>query len=394
MNNSKDKKFKRTEIGMIPSDWEEVYIGNINIEIQRGGSPRPIEKYLTNSMDGVNWIKIGDTNPSDKYINSTKEKITKEGAMYSREVHKGEFLLSNSMSYGRPYILNIDGYIHDGWLVLRHFEENFNVDYLYYCLSYDIVKKQYDNLASGSGVKNLNKDIIKKVIVARPSKPEQEKIANVLIRIDNLIEDYEKLIAKKEKMRQGLMQNLLTGKERLKGFNGKWLCYKISDIYDVEKGSIITEKEIKKGNIPVIAGGKKPAYYHNAYNRNGDVITISASGANAGFVNFYNIPIFASDCITIVSNSDNSIHLLYYILNNVQKSIYELQTGGAQPHVYPINVKNLEIKLPKDTEEQCQIVRVLLNADNEINCLKIKLNKIVNIKKGMLDNLLTGKIRL
>lgn len=393
MKNNSDKKFKRTEIGMIPSDWEVVLLGN-NIEIQRGGSPRPIEKYLTDSIDGVNWIKIGDTNPTDKYIKFTNEKITKEGAIHSREVHKGEFLLSNSMSYGRPYILNIDGYIHDGWLVLRHFEETFNVDYLYYYLSYDVVKNQYDNLASGSGVKNLNKDIVKKVIVAKPPKPEQEKIANALTRIDNLIEDYEKLIKKKEKIKQGLMQNLLTGKVRLKGYNDKWKLCKVGDIFEVKKGSIITEKDIKKGNIPVIAGGKKPAYYHNAANRDGNVITISASGANAGFVNFYNTPIFASDCITITTNNKNSTQLLYYILNYSQETIYDMQTGGAQPHVYPINIMNLEINLPQNIEEQTKIINILINADNEINGLKIKLNKIIDIKKGMLDNLLTGKIRL
>ena len=190
------------------------------------------------------------------------------------------------------------------------------------------------------------------------------------------------------------MQNLLTGKVRLKGYDSKWKLCKVGDIFEVKKGSIITEKDIKKGNIPVVAGGKKPAYYHNAANRDGNVITISASGANAGFVNFYNTPIFASDCITITTNTKNSTQLLYYILNCLQETIYELQTGGAQPHVYPISIMNLEIDLPQNIEEQTKIINILINADNEINDLKIKLNKITDIKKGMLDNLLTGRIRL
>ncbi len=87
--------------------------------IERGGSPRPIKSYLTDSKDGINWIKIGDTDKGGKYINSTVEKIIPEGMKKSRYVQKGDFLLSNSMSFGRPYILNIDGCIHDGWLALR-----------------------------------------------------------------------------------------------------------------------------------------------------------------------------------------------------------------------------------------------------------------------------------
>ena len=109
-------------------------LGNI-CDIARGGSPRPIKNYLTDNDDGVNWIKIGDSDKGGKYINSAKEKITKEGVLKSRFVHAGDFLLTNSMSFGRPYILNIDGCIHDGWLVLSGYQEIYNKDYLYYMLS-------------------------------------------------------------------------------------------------------------------------------------------------------------------------------------------------------------------------------------------------------------------
>jgi len=87
----------------IPKSWEWVRLGEI-VEIARGGSPRPIEQYLTTKSDGVNWIKIGDTEKDSKYINSTKEKIIYEGVFKSRLVYKGDFLLTNSMSFGRPYI--------------------------------------------------------------------------------------------------------------------------------------------------------------------------------------------------------------------------------------------------------------------------------------------------
>ena len=101
----------------IPNSWCWSRLGDIN-NIARGGSPRPIKDYLTDDKNGINWIKIGDTTREGKYIDSVKEKIRPEGMKKSRFVHKGDFLLTNSMSFGRPYILNVDGCIHDGWLVI------------------------------------------------------------------------------------------------------------------------------------------------------------------------------------------------------------------------------------------------------------------------------------
>ena len=98
--------------------YPSVLLGRIS-EIARGGSPRPIQDYITDDEDGVNWIKIGDTSLNSRYVVSTKEKILPSGTSHSRRVKPGDFILSNSISFGRPYILMIDGCIHDGWLVLR-----------------------------------------------------------------------------------------------------------------------------------------------------------------------------------------------------------------------------------------------------------------------------------
>ncbi|VJW12492.1 type I restriction-modification system, S subunit [Streptococcus pneumoniae] len=95
------------------------------VEIVRGGSPRPIKDYLTSEVDGINWIKIGDTEKGEKYINNVKEKIKKSGLNKTRFVKKGTFLLTNSMSFGRPYILNVDGAIHDGWLAISNYQPHY-----------------------------------------------------------------------------------------------------------------------------------------------------------------------------------------------------------------------------------------------------------------------------
>ena len=118
----------------IPSNWKYIKLSFV-IDVARGGSPRPIQDYLTTKSDGYNWIKIGDTDVNSKYITSTKEKIKKEGLYKTRLVHPGDFLLTNSMSFGHPYILKIDGCIHDGWLVLSDTIGVYDKDFLYYLLS-------------------------------------------------------------------------------------------------------------------------------------------------------------------------------------------------------------------------------------------------------------------
>lgn len=158
-----------------PSTWVLCKLGAVN-EIARGGSPRPIKDYLTNDANGINWIKIGDTTKDGKYINSVKEKIRPEGVKKSRLVHKGDFLLTNSMSYGRPYILNVDGCIHDGWLVISPIGKAYTSDFLYYLLSSSFAYEQFTNVASGGVVTNLNSDKVADTIFPLPPYTEQERI--------------------------------------------------------------------------------------------------------------------------------------------------------------------------------------------------------------------------
>lgn len=195
--------------------WVKRKLGD-NATIQRGGSPRPIEAYLTTNRDGINWIKIGDVRPNDKFIRHTVEKIIPEGISHSRQVYKGDFILSNSMSFGRPYILDIDGCIHDGWLVIKDYSNTYDMDFLYYILRSDTVFEQYIAMAAGSSVKNLNKEKVANVMLFAPqSLAEQRAIATILNKMDNEITALETKKAKYEAIKQGMMQQLLTGKIRL-----------------------------------------------------------------------------------------------------------------------------------------------------------------------------------
>ena len=159
----------------IPSTWNYIRLSNV-LSVARGGSPRPIQDYITNDPDGLNWIKIGDTNINSKYINSCKEKIKPSGLSKTRFVSKGDFLLTNSMSFGHPYILAIEGCIHDGWLVLSDFCNAYNKDYLYYLLSSPYVYKSFCSSVGGSVVKNLNSDKVSNTIIPLPPLSEQNRI--------------------------------------------------------------------------------------------------------------------------------------------------------------------------------------------------------------------------
>ena len=170
--------------------WEVKKIGEVCI-VERGGSPRPINAFITDDENGVNWIKIGDATEGSRFITSTKEKIIPEGVRKSRMVYKGDFILSNSMSFGRPYIMGIDGCIHDGWLVLRDKDNVFDKTYLYYYLGSSHVYQEFKRLAVGGVVNNLNSELVRGVRVAIPSFSVQQEFAS---RIE-LIEKQKELIA-------------------------------------------------------------------------------------------------------------------------------------------------------------------------------------------------------
>lgn len=171
----------------IPNSWCWSRLGDIN-NIARGGSPRPIKDYLTDDKNGINWIKIGDTTREGKYIDSVKEKIRPEGMKKSRFVHKGDFLLTNSMSFGRPYILNVDGCIHDGWLVISPIGEVYTSDFLYHLLSSSFAFEQFTNVASGGVVTNLNSDKVADTIFPVPPLAEQQRI---VAKIEKLFEQLD-----------------------------------------------------------------------------------------------------------------------------------------------------------------------------------------------------------
>ena len=174
----------------IPESWCWVKLDNL-ADIARGGSPRPIQDFITNDENGINWIKIGDTSEESKYITSAKEKIKPEGIKHSRFVHVGDFLLTNSMSFGRPYILKIDGCIHDGWLVFANIKDCLLQDYLYFALSSKYIYDKFSMVAAGSTVKNLKSDTVKQVAFPLPPIEEQKRIVEAIIKMNSILDQIQ-----------------------------------------------------------------------------------------------------------------------------------------------------------------------------------------------------------
>ncbi|MEN9649112.1 MAG: hypothetical protein RL094_79 [Candidatus Parcubacteria bacterium] len=193
--------------------WEFKVLGEI-CEIKRGGSPRPIQDYITENKDGLNWLRIGDVPIGDRFIYKTTEKIKKEGLNKTTLVKEGDFILSNSMSFGRPYIMKINACIHDGWLALMDISSSVNKDFLYYLLSSSRIQSVFRSISAGSGVQNLKKETVSEVVIHIPKIKEQTAIANILTATDNEIDSLEKKLSIFKEQKRYLLNNLITGKIR------------------------------------------------------------------------------------------------------------------------------------------------------------------------------------
>lgn len=192
----------------LDATWDIVSFSKY-IKLFRGSSPRPIKEYLTDTVEGINWIKIGDTQYAKGFVLSeVKEKITKGGADKSRYVYKGELILANSMSFGKTYQLAIDGCIYDGWFVLREYDEAYYKPFLLQLLNSDYVQNQYKRLSAGGIVLNISSEIVYQTHIFYTSMKEQKKIADCLSFLDELIETTSRKIEILKEHKRGLMQQL------------------------------------------------------------------------------------------------------------------------------------------------------------------------------------------
>ena len=294
------------------------------VRLFRGSSPRPIIEYLTtDNEEGVNWVKIGDVPTSGRIITSTEEKITKEGAKKSRHVYVGDLILSNSMSYGLPYIMGIEGCIHDGWFVLRDYEQNFNKDYLCDLLISDIVQKQYKKIAAGGVVQNISSDLVNSVYISIPSLDEQRKIAGLLSLIDERIATQNKVIDKLQSLIKGIAHRI--SKQDKSNI-------RLSECLQCSSSTLQESDVAEVGQYPVY-GANGVVGYLDTYNTTDEAIYIIKDGSGVGSVSYINGKCSATGTLNILQAKDGfSLRYLYFMLKVFSFEPYK--TGMAIPHIY------------------------------------------------------------
>lgn len=395
-------------------DWKEIVFGDV-AGINRGGSPRPIGKYLTTDPKGVNWIKIGDVEADAKYISHAEERIIPEGVSYSRKVRSGDFLLSNSMSFGRPYILKIDGCIHDGWLVIQDYQDTFDKEFLYYLLSSDSVLKQYQSFAAGSSVLNLNKEIVAKVrLYIPPSFAEQKKIAECLSEIDSLIiAQSENIDALKEK-KTGLMQQLFpqdgetVPRMRFPDFEGEWEEHRLGEYFKLLNGyafksdtyvedgfyKIITIANVQNGVLDLTKYNSVKQIPSNIAEHQilkmGDII-LSMTG-NVGRVCIVTQPnCLLNQRVGLLKpvNYQVDSNYIYCLINSdhFENTMIRSGQGAAQANISKDNVESFSILVPPTIAEQKKIAECLSALDDQIAAETAKLDALQDHKKGLMQQL-------
>jgi type I restriction enzyme S subunit len=392
--------------------WVTKTVGEI-CDIERGGSPRPIQSFITTASNGINWIKIGDATASGKYICETEQKIKPEGAKRSRMVYEGDFILSNSMSFGRPYIMKTSGCIHDGWLVLR--QPKIDPDYLYYVLGSDLVFNQFDQLAAGSTVRNLNIGLAKTVKIPIPPLAEQQRIVGILDEafagIARAKANAEQNLQNARALFESHLQAVFSQRgegwvETTVGAEIRFIDYRGKTPVKTEIGiRLITAKNVKMGYLQespmeYIAADNYESWMTRGIPKKGDVLfTTEAPLANVAQLDTDEKVAFAQRIIIMQPNAEklDCTFLKYLLLSQpVQERIRSKGTGATVQGIKASLLKTIEISFPISLQEQRRIVAQLDALALETRSLAAiyerKLAALEELKKSLLHQAFSGEL--
>ena len=405
----------------VPENWCWVILGNL-VKIYRGASPRPIKAFITDDETGINWIKIGDAD-CGKYIVRTKEKISEAGVKKSVFVNKGTLLLSNSMSFGRPYILNIDGCIHDGWLAITP-SNSFSKEYLYYALMAS--EWYFQQVAVGTAVRNLNSERVAKTPVPLPPKAEQQRIVDCIeslfAKLDEAKEEAQAVVDGFETRKVMILHKAFVGELTVQWRSNNnistdtWLQKKLSECtYAIGDGLHGTP----------LFSENEDYYFINGNNFSGEMIEIKQDTKSVDIHEFekYRVPLFPdltvfvsingtlgktafyngesiilgkSACYINVSEELNKYYLRYYLWSkDFVDYANRMATGSTIKNLGLKAMRNLLIPLPS-LDEQAEIVRILddlLNKEQQAKAsAETVLDQIDTMKKAILARAFRGKL--
>lgn len=401
-----------SELYGLPDGWEWKTLEDIFL-IERGGSPRPIKEYITEAEDGINWIKIGDTKKGEKYITETAQKIKPEGLKKSRLVEEGDFIMSNSMSFGRPYIVKTKGAIHDGWLLMREKIDNTDKDFFYYLLSSNYMYQQFLDKASGTTVKNLNIALVKTTNIPLPPLQEQKRI---VAKLDMLFEKIDKAIALHQKnmdeadLFMGSVLNEVFGelegkyeKKELNemvsklgdGLHGTPKYDEAGEYYFINGANVSNNKIIINQNTKKVNQEEYLKYKKELTNRT-VFVSINGTIGNVGLYNNEKCMLGKSACYFNLLEDIDKIFITYVLKNgDFQQYIRDNATGATIKNVSlktmrgysvilpPLNIQQKTVKYLDQISEKTEILKRVQS--DEMESLKA-------LKASILDKAFRGEL--
>lgn len=384
--------------------WENKTLGDISLSIQTGpfGSQLHQSDY---SDEGIPVVMpkdlVSGTISEESIARVSKEHVERLG---KHKIQKGDILYSRRGDVGRCAFTSereIGWLCGTGCLKVRVDKEKVEPKFVFYQLQKTEIIGWVVNHAVGSTMLNLNTSILSAVPVDIPKIEVQRKIVNILVTYDNLIENNQKQIKLLEEAAQRLYKEWFVnlrfpGHEDVAIIDGipeGWKKGNVGDIATFKRGKTITKAQVQDGEIPVVAGGLEPAYYHNKANTVAPVITVSASGANAGFSKLYTVDVFASDCSFVDSQTTPYLFFVYCFLKENKAGLDALQKGSAQPHVYAKDINAMALLIPteKMLDGFCKLVSVYFE---KIKILQQQIGLLSQSRNCLLPKLMSGEIEV
>ena len=377
--------YRQTEVGVIPDDWNKLELNDIfNISSKKFNPIVSSENKKCIELEHLSQntgVLLGFTNSKEQL--SIKNIFT-----------KGQILYGKLRPYLRKYWQSeFSGVCSSEIWVLNN--KKITNKYLFQFIQTNKFN-QVANVSTGSKMPRADWKYMSQIPFIIPPKQEQQKIADILTTWDNAINQQTTLIEKKQQLKKGLMQQLLTAKTRFSEFSDDWKIVKLCDIVKINKGKQLNKAGLSKiDKYPVVNGGISPSGYTNKWNVEKDTITISEGGNSCGYVNFITSKFWSGGhCYSVTKINPNTVNkFLFQFLKLKERLIMNLRVGSGLPNIQKKDIDLFKIKLPP-TKEQQKIAQVLTLADDEITKLQTELALLKTQKKGLMQQLLTGKIRI
>lgn len=387
----------------IPKGWNVKNIG----DCFRFLRTKSFSRAETESSGDVKYVHYGDIHTKYPLIISPEEIdlfVSTEQAVNADILCSGDLiLLDASEDYeGTTKCVELSNLSPDDKIIsglhtiaLRDDNGVFANKFKAYITSMPYVKKNFWKQISGVKVYGISKDNLKKIKVLVPPVEEQRKIAEILGTWNRAIEELSGLIAEKRELKRGLMQRLLTGAQRLPGFTKPWKKIKLHDVAEIFKGTQLNRLNMLEEGYPVYNGGMTESGFTNEYNNVADTIIISEGGNSCGFVNFIKTKFWAGGhCYTVICRDCVNKSFLYQLLKYNENKLMNLRVGSGLPNIQQKTLNKFSLLLPCDFTEQKAIADVLSKADAEIDLLNQQLDVLKEQKRGLMQKLLTGEIRV